>query len=803
MSAVGSKSHNHPNYMAFISYRHADNKERDSQWASWLHKKLETYQVPPELVGTINDRGDVIPNKIYPVFRDEESLPAHADLTHSITHALNNSQFLVVLCSPGAVESRYVAQEITYFKQQGHHNRIISALITGEPNASRDDSKVVDPDKPETHECFPEPLQYSLNGVGEIDPTLPTEPIAADFRLPNGQRGVTSRKAHKQLLNSLGLSSAEKQRELDLYERQVETAFLKIVAGILGVTPETLRDRHQEHALAVARLERRRARRNLLIVSGLSITLISVGFLAYERNEVAANRLVEIHEKTLEAEAKQLEAETAAKQALQRQQELDEQIERSRILQKDANSAALDAIRFKEDAQKAAQLAEEQRQRAEEQKAAALAASKDAQQKANALAIQERYSQELIEKQLTKAETIFGEGLIFPEIIEHIANGNLFSVERAIAKGTDINLSWNKGSSTPLIAAIAADQFEIAKWLVKSGANVNLITKSNSTALLESIKQSRLTMADWLLENGADINLLTDGVTPVTFAAAFNKPKFIRLFISKGADVNLSASEYAPLPLALAINPLTPPPSKDVFLESIQLLLDAGANVELKGSSDNGTNTQSALFHIYTGRNPAHNDALELLLEAGANPDKDFIGNGTFTPRIFHAHRGDLNALLQYFKFYKNNGQTETKKSLNLMLSALLSSLTKNYLERNELDRTYSNIYSAQDFINIVSLALSKGASPYSVTDDFGSTAFGALISAITSIQSPPVQYELPSQEYLKFIDTVFVKSIKLSVDHKGFDEWAASSRGSFELQACEKSCPDNIKQLLKHRNRS
>src|ERR1700761_7804894 len=125
-------------YWCFISYRHADNREPGRQWASWLHHAIETYEVPHDLVGTKNDRGDIIPERIFPVFRDEEDLPADADLANPICRALDRSRFLVVLCSPRAVASTYVDDEIRYFKQIGRADRILAALLEGEPNASRD-----------------------------------------------------------------------------------------------------------------------------------------------------------------------------------------------------------------------------------------------------------------------------------------------------------------------------------------------------------------------------------------------------------------------------------------------------------------------------------------------------------------------------------------------------------------------------------------------------------------------------------------------------------------------------------------
>lgn len=136
-------------YAVFISYRHADNVEAGRKWASWLHERLETFEVPADFVGKPNQRGQPIPASLYPVFRDEEELPADADLSQNITHALDHSGMMVVLCSPRAVQSRYVADEIRYFKERGHADRILALMLDGEPNASDDLSKG------SALECFP------------------------------------------------------------------------------------------------------------------------------------------------------------------------------------------------------------------------------------------------------------------------------------------------------------------------------------------------------------------------------------------------------------------------------------------------------------------------------------------------------------------------------------------------------------------------------------------------------------------------------------------------------------------------
>lgn len=97
-------------YCAFISYRHADNAQEGRRWAEWLHRALERYVVPPDLVGTANQCGELIPESLYPIFRDEDELPANADLAAGISIALKASNHLIVLCSPRSALSPWGAE---------------------------------------------------------------------------------------------------------------------------------------------------------------------------------------------------------------------------------------------------------------------------------------------------------------------------------------------------------------------------------------------------------------------------------------------------------------------------------------------------------------------------------------------------------------------------------------------------------------------------------------------------------------------------------------------------------------------
>jgi tetratricopeptide (TPR) repeat protein len=185
-------------YWAFISYSH-----RDSRWADWLHRAIESYRPPANLVGTHTAFGPV-PKRLSPVFRDREELASATDLGTVINAALSGSACQIVICSPQAAKSRWVNEEILAFKRLGREHRIFCLIVDGEPNAS---------DMPgrEDEECFPPALRFHLGADGNLG-TSRTEPIAADAR--EGKDGKHNAK-------------------------------LKLLAGVLGVGFDSLRRREQ------------------------------------------------------------------------------------------------------------------------------------------------------------------------------------------------------------------------------------------------------------------------------------------------------------------------------------------------------------------------------------------------------------------------------------------------------------------------------------------------------------------------------------------------------------------------------
>lgn len=201
-------------YRAFISYSH-----RDKAWADWLHKALETWRAPARLVGVRTAHG-TIPRRLSPVFRDRDELASATDLGHEIEEALRQSENLIVICSPAAAASRWVNAEVLAYQRMGRGRRIFCLIVDGDPAATGNSG---------TGECFCPALRTPASD----DPdSLHGEPIAADVR-PGGD----------------GKPDAK----------------LKLIAGMLGIGFDTLKQREQH----------RRAQR-LAVITALAVVVTAV-----------------------------------------------------------------------------------------------------------------------------------------------------------------------------------------------------------------------------------------------------------------------------------------------------------------------------------------------------------------------------------------------------------------------------------------------------------------------------------------------------------------------------------------------
>ena len=181
-------------YKAFISY-----SQKDIKFARWLHKRIENYKIPKSL----REKYPHLPKDLKrSIFRDEEELRTSSVLGDNLKYALDNSKKLIVICSPFAVASKWVNEEIRYFKEVHGEFSVLAIIKSGEPNALNTEE-----------EAFPKSLRYVVGEDGELTDQK-TEPLAGDARKGNNK----------------------------------EMALMKLIAGVLEVDFADLWEREKKEA---------------------------------------------------------------------------------------------------------------------------------------------------------------------------------------------------------------------------------------------------------------------------------------------------------------------------------------------------------------------------------------------------------------------------------------------------------------------------------------------------------------------------------------------------------------------------
>lgn len=106
---------------AFISYSH-----RDIGVARWLQRRLERFRLPSEAHSDsdVNGAG----RYLRPVFRDQSDLNSGI-LADELRKNLEESKFLVLICSRDSAASAWVSAEARAFVEMGRLDRIIPVII--------------------------------------------------------------------------------------------------------------------------------------------------------------------------------------------------------------------------------------------------------------------------------------------------------------------------------------------------------------------------------------------------------------------------------------------------------------------------------------------------------------------------------------------------------------------------------------------------------------------------------------------------------------------------------------------------
>ncbi len=159
-------------------------------------------------------RGDGMPKKLRPIFRDKTDLGTGV-LKESLAEGLVQSKYLIVICSPNSARSRWVGQEIDVFVSHGRERQIIPFVVDGTLDFADDD-------------CCLNPAFANIAG----------ELLCIDVR-----------------------------------EVGKEKAFVRVVAGLLGVSFDELWQRHRRYKI----------RRNVAVAT-LLLAIVAGGLLLLKRS---------------------------------------------------------------------------------------------------------------------------------------------------------------------------------------------------------------------------------------------------------------------------------------------------------------------------------------------------------------------------------------------------------------------------------------------------------------------------------------------------------------------------------------
>ena len=147
-------------YNAFISYNH---NPRDIRIASNLQHQLENFKVPKDVSTSGGLTG------IDRIFLDTGELEVAGDLNKVICDVLEDTDYLIVICSPESKQSIWVQREIEYYLRNHTIDTILTVISDGEP-----------------FDVLPDILLYEdiEDDSEEGHHRVFREPLSCDYRLP-------------------------------------------------------------------------------------------------------------------------------------------------------------------------------------------------------------------------------------------------------------------------------------------------------------------------------------------------------------------------------------------------------------------------------------------------------------------------------------------------------------------------------------------------------------------------------------------------------------------------------------------
>ncbi|MDY3853449.1 MAG: toll/interleukin-1 receptor domain-containing protein [Butyribacter sp.] len=192
-------------YTAFISYRHGG---IDEKVGTKIQREIERYRLPKKIAQKTGRK------TLGKVFRDADDLRAASNLSAIIREGLDESEYLIVICTKRYKESVWCMEEIEYFMEIRGRDNIIVVLVEGEP-----------------YESFPKILT-EIEVDGEIKNI---EPLAVDVR-GNSEKEILKKVSGEKLRfisQMLNLDYDDlRQRQKERRRKRIIAATSTVMAGL-------------------------------------------------------------------------------------------------------------------------------------------------------------------------------------------------------------------------------------------------------------------------------------------------------------------------------------------------------------------------------------------------------------------------------------------------------------------------------------------------------------------------------------------------------------------------------------------
>lgn len=208
---------------------------------------------------------------------------------------------------------------------------------------------------------------------------------------------------------------------------------------------------------------------------------------------------------------------------------------------------------------------------------------------------------------------ILGSGSVGAQtvLLEAVEQGDSAKVREILSDKrarTTVNIADDQGQS-PLLRATWLNHIDIARQLIRAGADVNQADAIHDSPYLLAGAQGRLEILRMTLENGADLRSVNRyGGTALIPAAEHGYVEVVRLLLKAGVDPNhVNYLGWTALHEAIVLSDGGP-----AHQEVLRLLIQAGADVNLPD--------RQGVRPLSLARQRSQTEMAKILEQAGARP---------------------------------------------------------------------------------------------------------------------------------------------------------------------------------------